>query len=215
MASSIAAVIWSRTSAKPVKCILEVLFRTCKSIASCSLLLPSESGCCLRQAWTKYSATSALPILNPMRGRWPIRTRYFPVNVVSMSCGGRTIVQSRSLFWTREAWTERHREAWRGVDRREVHLTISVGLYRRILHKDWWTSRPRLLGPAHYEIIARGGVMMQSRRASRWRSSSMTIKALSKTNQDSSASRSKASRVRSLCAISGSGSSTNWSRSPS
>ena len=65
-----------------------------------------------------------------------------------------------------------------------------------------------------YEVIARGGVMMHIMNGQLMGSSSMTIKTQSITNWDSSASRSKASRARSLYAISGSGGLTSQSRSP-
>lgn len=44
------------------------------------------------------SATSEREILKPKRGRWPSRTRYFPLRGLSVSWGGRTIVQSSPLF---------------------------------------------------------------------------------------------------------------------
>src|ERR1035438_10744705 len=44
------------------------------------------------------SATSAREIVKPKRGRCPSRTRYFPVRGLSVSRGGRRIVQSRALF---------------------------------------------------------------------------------------------------------------------
>src|SRR6266436_8768054 len=44
------------------------------------------------------SATSAREILKPKGGRCPSRTRYFRVEGLSVSSGGRTIVQSSPLF---------------------------------------------------------------------------------------------------------------------
>jgi hypothetical protein len=46
----------------------------------------------------KHSATSAREIVKPKRGRWPSRTRYFPVRGLSVSWGGRRIVQSSSFY---------------------------------------------------------------------------------------------------------------------
>src|SRR6266478_9046797 len=51
-------------------------------------------------SWTvlrKECATSAREMLKPKRGRRPVRTRYFAVNGLLVSCGGRTMVQSRPL----------------------------------------------------------------------------------------------------------------------
>src|ERR1035438_8620864 len=49
-------------------------------------------------ALSTHSATSAREILKPKGGRWPSRTRNFPVRGLSVSWGGRRIVQSSSLF---------------------------------------------------------------------------------------------------------------------
>src|ERR1043165_2360145 len=43
------------------------------------------------------SATSARETVKPKRGKCPSCIRYFPVYGLSVSSGGRTIVQSRSL----------------------------------------------------------------------------------------------------------------------